>query len=136
MAASLESRCPLLDYRVFELAWRLPLHFKRRNGTGKWILKQMAYRRVPRELLERPKTGFGVPISDWLRGPLRKWGEDLLDPMRLRREGYLDPASITAAWRTHQSGGTDTSERLWNILMFEAWLETYAQHPQAVLAGS
>jgi asparagine synthase (glutamine-hydrolysing) len=135
MAVSLESRCPLLDYRLFELAWKLPLHFKRRNGTGKWILKQMAYRRVPRELLDRPKTGFGVPIADWLRGPLRGWGEDLLDPARLRREGYLDSAPIAAAWTAHQTGETDNSERLWNIFMFEAWLETYSQRHYETLAS-
>jgi asparagine synthase (glutamine-hydrolysing) len=136
MAVSLETRCPLLDYRVFEFAWKLPLRFKRRNGTGKWILKQLAYRHVPQDLLERPKTGFGVPIAAWLRGPLRKWADDLLDPARLRREGYFAPEPITAAWATHQSGEADTSERLWNILMFETWLETYAHGPQAILAGS
>jgi asparagine synthase (glutamine-hydrolysing) len=127
MAVSLESRCPLLDYRVFEFAWKLPLHLKRRNGTGKWILKQLAYRRVPRELLDRPKSGFAIPIAEWLRGPLREWGSDLLDPARLRQQGYLQPAPVTAAWGAHQSGQADNSERLWNVLMFEAWLETYTR---------
>ena len=95
----------------------------------------MAYRRVPRELLDRPKTGFGAPIADWLRGPLHGWAEDLLDPVRLRREGYLDSAPIAAAWTAHQTGETDNSERLWNIVMFEAWLETYSQRHYETLAS-
>ena len=101
MAASLESRCPLLDYRLFELAWRLPMRMKRRGGVGKWILKQLAYKLVPRELLDRPKAGFAVPIAEWLRGPLREWSDDLLDPRRLRQEGLLAPKRVEAAWKAH-----------------------------------
>jgi asparagine synthase (glutamine-hydrolysing) len=125
MAVSLESRCPILDYRLFELAWRLPMSLKRRDGAGKWILKQLAWRRVPRELLERPKSGFGVPISAWLRGPLREWSEDLLDSARLRREGYLDAREVERAWNAHRTAQSDNSYRLWSVLMFEAWLEKY-----------
>jgi asparagine synthase (glutamine-hydrolysing) len=125
MAVSLESRCPLLDYRLFELAWRLPMRFKRRDGVGKWILKQLAYKLVPRELLDRPKAGFAVPIGEWLRGPLREWGGELLDSRRLRQEGLLDPKPIQAAWKAHLEGRIDNSSRLWTVLMLESWLDRY-----------
>lgn len=125
MAVSLESRSPLLDYRLFELAWRIPMSVKRRDGSGKWILKELAYKLVSRELLTRPKSGFAIPIVDWLRGPLRAWGEELLNPARLREEGYLDPEQVQGAWRAHQGGHIDYSNRLWTVLMFEAWLEQY-----------
>jgi asparagine synthase (glutamine-hydrolysing) len=124
MAVSLEARCPLLDYRVFEFAWRLPMVLKRRNGSGKWILKQLAYRLVPRELLDRPKAGFAVPIQDWLRGPLRDWAGDLLDPRMLRQDGWLNPEPVQAAWNQHASGAGDMSARLWTVLMFQAWLRS------------
>ena len=127
----LESRCPLLDYRVYELAWRLPMALKRRHGTGKWILKQLAYNLVNRELLERPKAGFGVPMGEWLRGPLQAWGEDLLDAGRLRQQGFLASAPIRAAWNAHLTGNADNTLRLWNVLMFEAWLEEYHNAPRA-----
>ena len=130
MAASLESRCPLLDYRLFELAWRLPMSLKRHGGVGKWILKQLAYKLVPRELLDRPKAGFAVPVGEWLRGPLREWGGDLLDPRRLRQEGLLAPKTIEAAWKAHLEGRIDNSSRLWTVLMLESWLEQYhSGHP-------
>jgi asparagine synthase (glutamine-hydrolysing) len=122
MAVSLEARCPLLDYRLFELAWRLPMALKRRNGSGKWILKEMAYRLVPRKLLDRPKAGFGVPIQDWIRGPLREWADDLLNPEVLKREGWLNPEPVRSAWDIHLNGGMDMSMRLWIVLMFQAWL--------------
>lgn len=124
MAVSLEARCPLLDYRLFELAWRLPMALKRRNGSGKWILKQMAYRLVPRELLDRPKAGFGVPIRTWLQGPLREWAEDLLNADLLRREGWLNAEPVQAAWKAHLSDRIDMNERLWIVLMFQAWLRS------------
>ncbi len=133
MAVSLESRCPLLDYRLFELAWRLPMELKRRNGSGKWILKELAYRRVPRELLDRPKTGFDMPVAEWLRGPLRAWSQDLLSSSRLRREGYLNAEHVERAWQAHASGQFDNSHRIWNILMFEAWMERYGHRDSAAV---
>ena len=129
MAVSLEARCPILDYRVFEFAWRLPLELKRRNGEGKSILKDLAYKLVPRKLLARPKSGFSVPIGEWLRGPLRPWADELLEPARLRREGWLDAETVTHAWKTHLSGRIDWSTRLWTVLMFQMWLEQYRSVP-------
>jgi asparagine synthase (glutamine-hydrolysing) len=122
MASSLETRVPMLDPGVVELAWRLPMRYKLKGGIGKWPLRQVLYRHVPRELIERPKMGFGVPIGSWLRGPLREWAEDLLDPDRLHREGYLYPAPIRHAWDTHLSGRRNLQHGLWNVLMFQAWL--------------
>jgi asparagine synthase (glutamine-hydrolysing) len=121
MAVSLEVRVPFLDHRLVELAWRLPLRFKVRGGTGKWILRQIAYKYVPRSLLERPKMGFAVPVDEWLRGPLKEWAGDLLSPQALGRAGLLDPAPIAQKWREHQSGQRNWQNFLWNVLMFEVW---------------
>ncbi|MCU0624976.1 MAG: asparagine synthase (glutamine-hydrolyzing) [Gemmatimonadaceae bacterium] len=122
MAVSLEGRIPLLDHRVIEFAWSLPLAYKVREGQGKWVLRRVLDRYVPRTLLDRPKQGFGVPIDAWLRGPLRDWGETLLDAGRLRDQGLLDVAPVRAAWASHL-GGVPAHYWLWNVLMLQAWLD-------------
>jgi asparagine synthase (glutamine-hydrolysing) len=123
MSVSLETRAPLLDHRVFEFAWRLPQSLKIKNGIGKWALRQVLYRYVPQALIERPKMGFGVPIDVWLRGPLREWAEELLSESRLRREGFLDPIPIRRMLADHLSGRRNFQNQLWNVLMFQTWLD-------------
>jgi len=123
MATSLETRVPFLDHRVAELAWQLPLLLKIRGNEGKWALRQVLYRYVPRELIERPKAGFGIPVGQWIRGPLRPWAQSLLDEKRLAAEGYFHPAPIRQRWAEHLSGHRDHTPGLWAVLMFQAWLE-------------
>lgn len=122
MGVSLETRVPLLDHRVVEFAWSLPFDMKIRNGESKWLLKQVLYRHVPKEIINRPKMGFGVPIDHWLRGDLREWADDLLNPVRLKSEGFFDPAPIQEKWKQHISGQRNWQYQLWDVLMFQAWL--------------
>jgi asparagine synthase (glutamine-hydrolysing) len=125
MAVGLEAREPLLDHRLVELALRMPTHFKVRDGERKWVLRRVLERSVPRAMFERPKMGFSIPLEEWLRGPLREWAESLLAPDRLAREGYLDPAPIAAAWRQVREGRGRRAHDLWNVLMFQAWLDRW-----------
>jgi asparagine synthase (glutamine-hydrolysing) len=125
MSASLETRAPFLDHRVAEFALRLPVGMKIREGQGKWLLRQVLYRHVPRALIERPKMGFAIPLRQWLRGELREWADGLLAPGRLRGEGFFDPEPIQQAWREHLDGRRDHSEKLWAVLTFQAWLERW-----------
>jgi len=125
MGVSLETRVPLLDHRLVEWAWRLPLALKIRDGQGKWLLRQVLYRHVPRELIERPKTGFGIPIDAWLRGPLRDWAEGLIAESRLAKQGLFNTALVRRAWDEHQERRGNWSYHLWDVLMFQAWWDEY-----------
>lgn len=124
MAVSLESRVPLLDHRVAEFAWKLPSDMNIQNGKGKCLLRRVLHRYVPDELIERPKMGFGVPIDDWLRGPLREWAESLLDDTRLKKEGFLNSSVVREKLNEHLLGSRNWSSQLWTVLMFQAWLDS------------
>ncbi|MCH9756772.1 MAG: asparagine synthase (glutamine-hydrolyzing) [Gammaproteobacteria bacterium] len=123
MGVSLETRVPLLDHRVVEFAWSLPLEYKLRNGVGKWALREVLYKHVPKQLIERPKMGFGVPIDSWLRGPLKAWAETLLNEKRLKEEGFFDVNLVRNKWKEHLSGRCNWQYLLWDVLMFQHWME-------------
>jgi asparagine synthase (glutamine-hydrolysing) len=127
MANSLEARVPLLDHRLVELAWQIPLRLKRSSTGGKQILKDLVHQYVPEKLMDRPKMGFGVPIDDWLRGPMRDWAESLLNAERLRSEGYLNAGLVSGKWHEHVNGERRWHYYLWDVLMFQAWLEKESQ---------
>lgn len=124
MGVSLETRIPFLAPEVMEFSWGLPLEMKIRNGQGKWCLRQLLYRHLPKELIDRPKAGFSLPLGQWLREPLRDWAESLLDESRLKQQGFLHPAPILDAWKTLLNGNDFMEGRLWNVLMFQSWLES------------
>ena len=124
MSTSLETRVPFLDHRLTELAWRLPLNMKIRDGKGKWILRQVLYKYVPKELVDRPKAGFTIPLGQWLRGPLRPWAESLLDENRLQEEGYFYPTPVRKKWDEHLKGQHDHTSSLWTVLIFQDWLSS------------
>lgn len=121
MASSLEVRVPLLDHRLVEFAWGLPLELKKRGGRGKWLLRKVLSQHVPDRLIDRPKAGFAVPVGAWLRGELRDWAEDLLSPESLRSAAPFDPVPIRARWQQHSVGTHDWTGSLWGVLMFQAW---------------
>jgi asparagine synthase (glutamine-hydrolysing) len=125
MAVSLETRVPFLDPRVAEAAWRIPSSIHLRDGRGKWVLRQILERHVPREWFDRPKSGFAVPLARWLRGELKDWAADLLDPVRMRAEGYFVTAQIERRWHQHLAGRMNWSSHLWGVLMFQSWLEDF-----------
>jgi asparagine synthase (glutamine-hydrolysing) len=127
MAVSLETRVPFLDHRLAAVAARIPVSMKIRNGHGKHILRELLYREAPRALFERPKAGFAIPVGDWLKGPLRPWAEELLEPCRMGQEGYFDPVIVARRWSEHLAGRRDSTAALWAVLMFQAWLrQTHA----------
>ena len=128
MAVSLEARVPLLDHRVFEFAWSVPLSMRFKDGQTKWPIREVLARHVPREMFERPKMGFGIPVGEWLRGPLVDWAENLLDEQRLKEEGVFEPKAIRKAWSAHLSGNFNQHYKLWDVLMFQAWLDENREH--------
>ncbi|MBV8183317.1 MAG: asparagine synthase (glutamine-hydrolyzing) [Hyphomicrobiales bacterium] len=136
MAASLEGRCPFLDHRVVEFAWRLPTSVKVRNGEGKWLLRQVLRRYLPEALFERPKQGFNVPIGAWLVGPLRDWAQDLLDRSKIQETGFFDAARVETCWREHLSGRRDRASELWAVLMVQAWLDGLGSPPLPIRSAS
>ena len=123
MAVSLETRVPFLDTEVIEFSASLPMEYKIQNGVTKWVLREVLYKYVPKKLIERPKMGFAIPLADWLRGPLKDWAESLLDENRLHDEGFFNVKFVRNKWLEHLSGKNNWDHQLWNVLMFQAWLE-------------
>lgn len=128
-SSSLESRIPMLDHRYIEFSWTLPAAIEWHDGRGKWPLRVLLDRHVPKQLTDRPKKGFGVPIARWLRAELKAWAEDLLSATTLRNDGWLDPDLVRMRWRLHSAGREDRSTCLWNILMFHSWLAEQKRSP-------
>lgn len=126
MSVSLEARVPILDHRVVEFASTVPASMKIRNGQSKWLLRQVLYKHVPSQLVDRPKMGFGVPIGKWMRQDLREWCEDMLSPATLTRQGYLDAKFTSKIWQDYKKGNDTWQYYIWDILMFQAWLEEYS----------
>lgn len=124
MSVSLETRIPFLDHNIYEFAWRLNDKYKIRNNVGKWILRQTLYGYVPQNLVDRPKMGFSVPIGDWIRGPLKVWAEDLLQDSNIKEQGYYNSNFVKKIWDEHKSGKKNWDYQLWNILMFQQWLNS------------
>jgi len=122
MAVSLEVRVPFLDPALFEFAWGLSHEQRVGNGQGKWLLRELLRRSLPDHLIDRPKMGFGVPVGEWLRGPLLPWADELLDPALLAEQGYLDPVIVERRWTAHRDGRADLTLQIWSLLMFQAWL--------------
>jgi asparagine synthase (glutamine-hydrolysing) len=122
MAVSLETRVPFLDHRVAETAARIPISMKIRDRRGKYILRKLLDSYVPRNLVDRPKSGFAIPVGQWIKGPLRPWAEDLLDPRSIGEDGWFDPQIVSSRWNDHLSGRRDSTVALWSILQFQAWL--------------
>ena len=122
MAVSLEVRVPFLDPDLFAFAWSLSREHRVRNGQGKWVLRELLRRSLPDHLIDRPKMGFGVPVGQWLRGPLRSWADELLDPALVKEQGFLDPVTVERRWTTHREGRADLTFQVWSLLMFQAWL--------------
>jgi asparagine synthase (glutamine-hydrolysing) len=123
MAVSLETRVPFLDHRVAEVAARIPVAMKLREGRGKLILRKLLDREVPSSLVDRPKAGFAVPVGEWIKGPLRDWAESLLNPTSMAADGWFDAKAVDTRWRTHLAGRQDSTAALWSVLMFQAWLK-------------
>jgi len=122
MSVSLETRVPYLDHNLVEFIMSLPLEMKIRHGSSKWILRQVLYRHLPQELMERPKMGFAVPVGEWIRGPMKEWAEELIDNKRIEQERYFNAQAVVEMWQQHLSGKFNRTHELWNILMFQAWL--------------
>ena len=123
MSVSLETRVPFLNKEVIALAWKLPLKYKLRDGKGKWILRKILNKYVPRKLVERPKMGFDMPIDSWLKGPLREWVEDLINEKKLKEENLLNPVLVRKKWKEHLDGTSNWQDHLWNVLIFQQWLQ-------------
>ena len=131
MNVSLETRAPFLDYRVAEMAWSSPLDFKiKKSGYShktKWALKEILQRSVPKEIIERPKAGFAMPIGSWLKGPLRNWADELLDPSLISECRYLDSKKVRELWHDHLDGITDNTSKIWTVLMWQAWVNEWIE---------